>query len=217
MSELIGPQYLNEQHAMHECPKCGKHSLVQITNTKFECIWCDFHRNLNTSTKKNKSKPFLSNIATLGLTGLGLIVLSSFFSTLLSSESNPTRVKPNTSSSSNVEAIPERTFKIPTFEETKRRAILSGDYPQEACGYDINQVEKGVNIVELYPIFVGYSPAILETIKTEYCLDAFRNNQNGLIQVASFRNRDKANEFRAFMETTFGYAQVGAVRQVTVQ
>ncbi len=222
MSELTGSQYFNEQRTMHECPQCGKHSLVQTTNTKFECIWCDFHHDLNAKQKKSKSNFFLSAIVLFGIIGFGLFGISSLFSIILgpqvfSSQQRLTTV-PDISPDSDVKIEPEQVPELTIAEKTTRsNSELSSRYPKAACGYDMAQVEQGVNKVELYPIFVNYSPAVLEKVQTQYCQDAFRNNQNGLIQVASFRNRDRANEFRALMEKDFGNAQVGAARTIAVQ
>ena len=220
MSELTGPQYFNEQqHTMHQCPQCGKQSLVQVTNTKFECIWCDFHRDLNTRRQKNNSSFFFASILTLSLTGLGWLTLSVFFPTLFVSDSisdsKPTVVN-DAAPVSILKTMPEQTLKIPIVEEKISESVLSTHYPQSACGYDMAYLETGTRIIKLYPIFVDYTPAVLEEIQTDYCQDAFRHNQNGLIQVASFRSQDKANEFRTLMETVYGNAQVGAVRQRSV-
>lgn len=52
MSELSN-RYSEDFSSMHECPKCGKHTLLQ-RNTQFRCIWCDFYRDLG---QPNKVKP----------------------------------------------------------------------------------------------------------------------------------------------------------------
>ncbi|MEM7064009.1 MAG: hypothetical protein AAF572_12705 [Cyanobacteria bacterium P01_B01_bin.77] len=222
MSELTGTQYFNEQRTMHECPQCGKHSLVQTTSTKFECIWCDFHRDLNAKPQKSKSNVFLSAIVLFGIIGLGLFGIASLFSIFLgpkvfSSQPRLTTV-PDTAPDSDVKIEPEQLPEISITENTIRsNSEISNGYPKAACGYDMAQVEQGVSTVELYPIFVNYSPAILEKVQTQYCQDAFRNNQNNLIQVASFRSQDRANEFRALLEKEFGDAQVGAARTIAVR
>ncbi|ESA37512.1 hypothetical protein N836_36440 [Leptolyngbya sp. Heron Island J] len=53
MSELSKYRHSEEFSSMHECPKCGKHTLLQMS-TKFKCIWCDFYRDL---AQPNKVKP----------------------------------------------------------------------------------------------------------------------------------------------------------------
>lgn len=56
MSELSQHQHLAGSSSMHECPQCGKHTLLQM-NTKFRCIWCNFYRDL-ASPNKLKSSGF---------------------------------------------------------------------------------------------------------------------------------------------------------------
>ncbi len=84
-------------------------------------------------------------------------------------------------------------------------------YPKEKCGDDTSHVPIG-NQVYMYPIFVDGGDRILQKIKTDFCRDAFRYEQNGMIQVASFIDKDSANDFRSRMETKFGHAEVGAAR-----
>lgn len=38
-----------------ECPKCGKHTVVQRSETVFQCISCDFKRDLAKEFKQNKN------------------------------------------------------------------------------------------------------------------------------------------------------------------
>lgn len=92
--------------------------------------------------------------------------------------------------------------------------ILEGPeelYPKKTCGDDTSQIPPGSK-VDMYPIFVDGGDRILQKIRTDFCRDAFRHNQNGMIQVASFIDKDKANDFRSLTETKFGHAEVGAAR-----
>lgn len=34
-------------HVLYECPKCGRHALTKISSERYECLWCNFHRNLS--------------------------------------------------------------------------------------------------------------------------------------------------------------------------
>ena len=54
MSGLSEYRHSEDFSSMHECPKCGKHTLLQ-RNTKFRCIWCDFYRDLGQPNKVNPS------------------------------------------------------------------------------------------------------------------------------------------------------------------
>lgn len=38
---------VKRHETLHECPKCGKRSLAQIGQERFECVWCDFRRDLS--------------------------------------------------------------------------------------------------------------------------------------------------------------------------
>lgn len=30
-----------------ECPNCGKRALAQTSSERYECLWCNFHRDLS--------------------------------------------------------------------------------------------------------------------------------------------------------------------------
>ncbi len=38
---------IDRHETLHECPNCGKRSLAQIGQERFECLWCGFRRNLS--------------------------------------------------------------------------------------------------------------------------------------------------------------------------
>jgi ribosomal protein S27AE len=40
---------LHHTNDMMECPKCGKHALVERSQDRYQCLWCDFHKNLSPS------------------------------------------------------------------------------------------------------------------------------------------------------------------------
>jgi transcription elongation factor Elf1 len=48
-----------------ECPKCGKHTIVQRKENLYCCINCDFKRDLDQSTQKSEADPFMSLLITL--------------------------------------------------------------------------------------------------------------------------------------------------------
>lgn len=98
---------------------------------------------------------------------------------------------------------------------SSKNSYLQEIYPKAQCGDDTSRIARGIP-VDMYPIFVDRKDdSVLKEIQTNLCRDAFRNRENGMIQVASFMSKDKANEFRSFMETKFGHAEVGAVRSRT--
>lgn len=34
-------------HVLYECPKCGRHALTKVSSERYECLWCNFHRDLS--------------------------------------------------------------------------------------------------------------------------------------------------------------------------
>jgi hypothetical protein len=66
--------------------------------------------------------------------------------------------------------------------------------------------------VNLYPVFIDYSAYNLQEITNGYCIDAYPNNRaNGTraIQVASFTDRDRAQQFADFLRNRIGSGDVG--------
>lgn len=47
--------------AFHECPKCSRHALTQTSSGIYECIWCNFRRDV--SQPRNGPLAFLGGIA----------------------------------------------------------------------------------------------------------------------------------------------------------
>ena len=41
------PEFLECRNSLEECPKCGKHSLAQRGEDKYQCLWCGFYRDLS--------------------------------------------------------------------------------------------------------------------------------------------------------------------------
>ena len=34
-------------HVLCECPNCGRKALAQVSSKRYECLWCDFNRDLS--------------------------------------------------------------------------------------------------------------------------------------------------------------------------
>lgn len=34
-------------HTLHECPNCGRRALAQVSSERYECLWCNFYRDLS--------------------------------------------------------------------------------------------------------------------------------------------------------------------------
>lgn len=91
-------------------------------------------------------------------------------------------------------------------------------YPQPACG-DPLPTDPRAYPVNLYPVFVAYSDASLQAIKTRFCADAiakFREKKNiKSVQVGSFLSINKANLFRDFLiKNRFSGVEVGELTNI---
>ncbi|WP_404785095.1 pentapeptide repeat-containing protein [Altericista sp. CCNU0014] len=91
-------------------------------------------------------------------------------------------------------------------------------YPRPACGDPLPTRAKDYP-VNLYPVFVRYSPATLKTVTQQFCRDAFATDRSGLgvrsIQVASFTNQQRATQFARFMMQKVGSGEVGASTRIS--
>jgi len=81
-----------------ECPKCGKHTVVQRSETVFQCISCDFKRDLTKEPKPDNSGEGGGSWLGVLLTFALIIVAFSLgtSSTFLNSEPNQNVVNPVT-------------------------------------------------------------------------------------------------------------------------
>lgn len=82
------------------------------------------------------------------------------------------------------------------------------NFPLDSCG-DKNL--GGAN--SWYPVYVDDTPENLNTVRSNYCRDAIRKyrkkEQINAIQVASFTNQLKAEEFAQLMQMNIGSGEVG--------
>ncbi|MEM9808405.1 MAG: hypothetical protein AAF959_24335 [Cyanobacteria bacterium P01_D01_bin.56] len=60
-------------HPVHDCPKCGKHALVQ-TGIKFQCFWCGYSRDLSTLKRQHPASQSDSGFFLLCI--LAIVILS---------------------------------------------------------------------------------------------------------------------------------------------
>lgn len=44
---LMSLELLERTETLHECPRCGKRALAQVSHDRFECLWCRFRRDLS--------------------------------------------------------------------------------------------------------------------------------------------------------------------------
>jgi hypothetical protein len=84
-------------------------------------------------------------------------------------------------------------------------------FPMESCGDSLPQSDEDYPI-SFYPVFIDHSEANLEKIASEFCRDSFPQRREGdqlFIQVSSFTDRAKAQDFADFLAETFASAEVG--------
>ena len=89
-------------------------------------------------------------------------------------------------------------------------------YPRSACGDSLPSQARDFP-VNLYPVYASYSLKDLTLVKTKYCQDAFvvnRKDVGRVIQVASFRSADRAQQFATLMQKRVGSGFVGSQTQI---
>jgi hypothetical protein len=87
----------------------------------------------------------------------------------------------------------------------------SDSFPKAGCG-DRMPTDKKTDTIKLYPVFVDYSDSNLQTIKANYCGDALKkiikNKGKYVIQVASFIDEKRVNQFKEFLARKLGNTSV---------
>lgn len=101
-----------------------------------------------------------------------------------------------------------RKPKITSTRNYSQPRSLSYEFPLNSCG---DKDPGGAN--SWYPVYVINTPENLNQIKTNYCRDAILKYRKQAkiqsIQVASFLNRTKAQEFADLMQKEIGSGEVG--------
>lgn len=93
----------------------------------------------------------------------------------------------------------------PIQEKDEAVVSLLKKFPLDECGSLENNRDLSD---ELYPIFVEYTEDNLESIKKDFCKDAYLSNE-GDIQVASLKNKALALRFQSILKERFGNARIG--------
>ncbi|WP_293354891.1 MULTISPECIES: hypothetical protein [unclassified Microcoleus] len=100
---------------------------------------------------------------------------------------------------------PESTASLPT------NSFDSNTFPKPSCG-DLSLTNSTTDTVKFYRVFVDYSDRNLQAVKANYCGDAFpknrKDNGNKVIQVASFADEQRANQFKKFLTKEFGNTSI---------
>jgi hypothetical protein len=111
--------------------------------------------------------------------------------------------KPTTSATASPDS-PNSSSNSNSFDSVKFPLAVCGDpLPSDPKLYPVN----------LYPVYIEYSNQNLAQVRSQFCQDALdvnreKNNKKS-IQVASFVNPQRANNFKEFLKKKFGNAEVG--------
>lgn len=93
----------------------------------------------------------------------------------------------------------------------------SARFPQSTCG-DPQPVDASAYPLNFHPVFVPYSEANLQIVKSQFCSDAYstvrQNSGIESIQVASFSSFERATLFKQFIGKQVTGAEVGESRRV---
>jgi serine/threonine-protein kinase len=84
-------------------------------------------------------------------------------------------------------------------------------FPQSNCGDSLPAGSSSTT--QFYPVFIQYSESNLQTVKSNFCTDAYKKTRSDTgqvaIQVASFTDRSRAESFSEFMQRKVGSGEVG--------
>ena len=99
----------------------------------------------------------------------------------------------------------------PLTEEPSVNPFSEVRFPMASCGDPLPKSDEDYPI-NFYPVFIDNSEANLEKVKSEFCQDSLaklRENDKLSIQVSSFTDSAKAQDFADFLAETFSFAEVG--------
>jgi serine/threonine-protein kinase len=112
----------------------------------------------------------------------------------------------------NKEDQPETTQNRPEIAENYFNSV---DFPQKSCGQALPKNSSAYPL-RIYPVYVNFNSATLSSIKARFCRDAFvktrKDTNTKVIQIASFLDPDKAQQFSKFIEIRVGSAEVETSR-----
>ena len=129
-----------------------------------------------------------------------------------SATANPTSNPVVSEKISTPTATPTPVASEPTLTPTNSPNPFDSDsFPKAGCG-DRMPTDKKTDIVKLYPVFVDYSDSNLQNIKDNYCGDALKittkDQGKYVIQVASFTDEKRVNQFKEFLARKLGNTSV---------
>ncbi|MBE9128512.1 MULTISPECIES: hypothetical protein [unclassified Coleofasciculus] len=103
---------------------------------------------------------------------------------------------------------PPQTTKPPS----TNNPFQSMSFPKESCGDSLPE-DPDAYPVEFYPVFIDYSESNLESVQSQFCRDSLKIYRESLdkeyIQVSSFIGRERANQFKEFIQSEFVNVEIG--------
>jgi hypothetical protein len=92
------------------------------------------------------------------------------------------------------------------FSPSQAPSLFSiADFPKRTCGDPMPSRFP----VTFYPVGISNSGNNLQQVKTQLCQDAYFDPTKGVIQIASFTTRQKAEDFAIFVSSQVAEAEVG--------
>ncbi|MDJ0689442.1 MAG: hypothetical protein QNJ41_13115 [Xenococcaceae cyanobacterium MO_188.B32] len=127
-----------------------------------------------------------------------------FLSVLLIYGCNGNTSQKNTTTSQTLETASNSSATKPEIKSPTPPAnpFESVNYPQPDCGEPLPQNEESYPVT-YYPVYAENIADNLRLISSQFCQDAFATtlpNAEKVIQVASFRDREKADLFKQFLD-----------------
>ena len=90
-------------------------------------------------------------------------------------------------------------------------------FPLPTCG-DSLPTNPNAYPVNFYPVYIDYSESNLQTVRSNFCGDAYQLTREKTgqkaIQLGSFVTLERAKYFQSFMSDKFGNAEIGEPTQI---
>jgi len=101
-----------------------------------------------------------------------------------------------------------------TNPQSPNNPFQSMSFPKDSCGDSLPE-DPDAYPVEFYPVFIDYSESNLESVQSQFCRDSLKIYRKSLdedyIQVASFVGKERANQFKALIQSKFPNVEIGEV------
>ena len=128
------------------------------------------------------------------------------------SDSKPNATVPSTPQQQQTnKSKPEVNHPSETGVTKSTNPFNSDSFPKAYCGDQLPDNSK-TNTVKLHRVFIDYSESSLKTVKANFCQDAFKtiikDNGKNIIQVASFKDKQRGNQFKYFLANKLGDVNV---------